>query len=124
MQGRVTEVHPDERYVTLAPHQQGQPERLDYDYLLIATGPKLNFAATPGLGHTEGHTVSICTLDHAIEARDSYLEQVQRLEKGERLRFVVGTGHPGATCQGAALEYISNIHKDLVRRRVRDRAEV
>lgn len=124
VQGRVTEVHPDERYVTVAPHQQGQPERLDYDYLLIATGPKLNFAATPGLGPAEGNTVSICTLDHAIEARDSYLEQVQRLEKGERLRFVVGTGHPGATCQGAALEYISNIHKDLVRRRLRDRAEL
>ncbi|WP_129676670.1 NAD(P)/FAD-dependent oxidoreductase [Candidatus Chloroploca sp. Khr17] len=124
VQGRVTEVHPDEQYVTVAPHHQGQPERLDYDYLLIATGPKLNFAATPGLGPAEGNTVSICTLDHAIEARDSYLEHVKRLEKGERLRFVVGTGHPGATCQGAALEYISNIHKDLVRRRVRNRAEL
>ncbi|NCC33870.1 MAG: NAD(P)/FAD-dependent oxidoreductase, partial [Chloroflexia bacterium] len=124
VQGRVTEVHPDERYVTVAPHQQVQPERLDYDYLLIATGPKLNFAATPGLGPAEGNTVSICTLDHAIEARDSYLEHVKRLEKGERLRFVVGTGHPGATCQGAALEYISNIHKDLVRRRLRNRADL
>ena len=31
---------------------------------------------------------------------------------------------PGATCQGAAFEYISNIHKDLVRRNLRDRAEL
>lgn len=124
VQGRVTEVHPDERYVLVERHDRGGPERLAYDYLLIATGPKLNFAATPGLGPAAGNTVSICTLDHAVAARDAYLERVRRLEGGERLRFVVGTGHPGATCQGAALEYISNIHKDLVRRRLRDRAEL
>lgn len=124
VQGSVTEVHPDERYVLVDRHDRGGPERLPYDYLLIATGPKLNFAATPGLGPAEGNTVSICTLDHAVAARDRYLERVRRLEQGERLRFVVGTGHPGATSQGAALEYISNIHKDLVKRRLRDRAEL
>jgi sulfide:quinone oxidoreductase len=124
IQGSVTTVHPDERYVLVERRDRSAPERLDYDYLLIATGPKLNFAATPGLGPSAGNTVSICTLDHAIAARDVYLERVRRLERGERLRFVVGTGHPGATCQGAALEYISNIHKDLVKRRLRDRAEL
>jgi sulfide:quinone oxidoreductase len=122
--GSVTEVHPDENYVTLNRHKQGGSERLDYDYLLIATGPKLNFAATPGLGPSAGHSTSICTLDHAIEARNRYLEHVRRLEKGERQRFVIGTGHPGATCQGAALEYIANIHKDLVARKLRDRADL
>ncbi len=122
--GRVTEVHPDENFV-LAEREGGTGTvRLSYDYLLIATGPKLNFAATPGLGPAEGNTYSICTLEHALEARDAYLEHVRRLEKGERQTFVIGTGHPGATCQGAALEYISNIHKDLVRRRLRDRAEL
>lgn len=124
IQGSVTAVHPDDRYVLVSRHDRGGPERLDYDYLLIATGPKLNFAATPGLGPGVGNTVSICTLDHAVAARDVYLERVQRLQRGERLRFVVGTGHPGATCQGAALEYITNIHKDLVKRRLRDRAEL
>ncbi|NTU80079.1 MAG: FAD-dependent oxidoreductase [Chloroflexales bacterium] len=124
VQGKVTEVHPNERYVVVDRHDRGAPERVAYDYLLIATGPKLNFAATPGLGPEAGNTVSICTLDHAVAARDAYLERVRRLEKGERLRFVVGTGHPGATCQGAALEYISNLHKDLVKRRLRDRAEL
>ncbi len=122
--GRMTEVHPDERYVLVSPASGGRPLRLDYDYLLIATGPKLNFAATPGLGPEKGHTVSICTLDHAVAARDTYLEQVRRLERGERLTFVVGAGHPEATCQGAALEYISNIHRDLARRRLRHRAEL
>ena len=46
------------------------------------------------------------------------------MQKGERRRFVIGTGHPGATCQGAAFEYITNVHKDLVRRGVRDRADL
>lgn len=124
IQGAVTEVHPDDRYVLVSRQDRGDPERLDYDYLLIATGPKLNFAATPGLGPQAGHTTSICTLDHAIEARDSYLEHVRRMEKGERVRMVIGTGHPGATCQGAALEYISNIHKDLVKRRLRSKADL
>jgi sulfide:quinone oxidoreductase len=124
VQGSVTEVHPDDRYVLVSRPDRSDLQRLDYDYLLIATGPKLNFAATPGLGPQAGHTTSICTLDHAIEARDSYLEQVRRMEKGERVRMVIGTGHPGATCQGAALEYISNIHKDLVKRRLRSKADL
>ena len=59
-----------------------------------------------------------------MQARDRYLEEVARMEKGERRRFVIGTGHPGATCQGAAFEYITNVHKDLVRRGVRDRADL
>lgn len=122
--GRVTEVHPDENYVLLNHEGGTQGARLDYDYLVIATGPKLNFAATPGLGPAIGHTYSICTLDHALEARDAYLEHVRRMEQGERQRLVIGTGHATATCQGAALEYISNIHKDLVKRKLRDRADL
>ena len=32
------------------PAHDGEHEQLAYDYLIVATGPKLNFAATPGLG--------------------------------------------------------------------------
>jgi len=46
------------------------------------------------------------------------------MEKGEKVKIVVGMGHPGATCQGAAVEYISNIHNDLVRRGLRDKANL
>jgi sulfide:quinone oxidoreductase len=122
--GSARTVYPDDQYVEVETDKGSAPLRVDYDYLLVATGPKLNFAATPGLGPHAGNTVSICTLDHAIHARDTYLEQVERMRKGERLRMVVGTGHSGATCQGAALEYISNIHKDLVKKKVRDKADL
>ena len=123
--GAATEIHPDERYVVVEP-ADGSPAdaRVDYDYLIVATGPRLDFAGTPGLGPDRGHTESICTGPHAEHARDRYLAEVERLRQGERRRFVVGTGHPGATCQGAAFEYLTNIHKDLVRRGVRDNADL
>lgn len=122
--GTATSVHPDERYVMVTPANGGKPVRVDYDYLLIATGPHLDFAATPGLGPERGATYSICTVEHAVQARDRYLESVARMERGERQRIVVGVGHGMATCEGAAFEYIANIHKDLVRRGVRDKAEL
>lgn len=124
LHGAATEVHPDEQYVVAAPDGGGDPVRVDYDYLIIATGPKLDFAATPGLGPSEGLTYSICTRDHAIAARNAYRQTIAGLKKGEKLKMVIGTGHPSATCQGAAFEYITNIHKDLVRRKLRDRVEL
>jgi sulfide:quinone oxidoreductase len=119
--GRATQVRVDERAVVV--ERDGGGEALvDYDYLVVATGPKLDFEGTPGLGPEAGYSQSICTGPHAVQTRDAYLQEVARMQKGERRRFVIGTGHPGATCQGAAFEYITNVHKDLVRRGVRDRA--
>jgi sulfide:quinone oxidoreductase len=120
------EVHPDEgdQYVIAEKNGTKERVRLEYDYLVVATGPKLNFAATPGLGPEAGCTQSICSLPHAIKARDTYLELVEKMKRGEKQRIVVGTGHPGATCQGAAFEYLENIHKDLVKRGLRNQADL
>ena len=46
------------------------------------------------------------------------------MKKGEKVKIVIGTGHPGATCQGAAFEYIVNVHKDLVKKGLRDKADI
>jgi len=89
-----------------------------------ATGPRLNFDATPGLGPEKGHTYSICTPPHAVRTAEAYLRLAERLEKGDRVRIVIGTGHGACTCQGAAFEYISLVHNDLVDRGVRDRVEL
>ncbi len=124
LHGKLIEVHPDENYAVAERKEDGQLQRLDYDYLLIATGAKLDFEATPGLGPEKGNTYSICTMGHAIQAKDAYLEAVERMKRREKQVIVVGTGHPRATCQGAAFEYITNIHKDLVKRGLRDRAEL
>lgn len=121
--GRVTEIHADDQFVIAEKDGTKEGQKLEYDYLVIATGPKLNFDGTKGLG-PKGHTYSICTLDHAVASRDKYQEITDRLKRGEKQRIVIGTGHPGATCQGAAFEYITNIHKDLLNKGLRDKAEL
>ncbi len=45
------------------------------------------------------------------------------MKKGETVKIVIGTGHP-ATCQGAAFEYIVNVHKDLVKKGLRNKADI
>ncbi|MBK3331863.1 FAD-dependent oxidoreductase [Persephonella atlantica] len=121
--GAATEVHPDEQYVVVE-KPDGSTQQVSYDYLLMATGPYLNFEGTPGLGPDKGFTHSICTPPHATKAASAYLELVSRMEKGDKVKIVIGTGHGAATCQGAAFEYISNVHNDLVDRGLRDRAEI
>ncbi len=121
--GTVTEVHPDDQYV-VAQLPNGEIQNVSYDYVIIATGPYLNFAATEGLGPENGYTHSICTPPHATQSSAAYLDLVSRMEKGEKVKIIVGTGHGLCTCQGAAFEYICNIHNDLVDRGLRDKAEL
>ncbi|HVB85743.1 MAG TPA: NAD(P)/FAD-dependent oxidoreductase, partial [Candidatus Dormibacteraeota bacterium] len=101
----------------------GERERIKYDYLINATGPKLNFGATEGLGPA-GHSYSVCTANHARETADAFLRNVEEMKRGARKRFVVGTGHGTCTCEGAAFEYVVNLEFELRARGVRERAEV
>ena len=64
-------MHPDKNQVEL---DNGQ--NVDYDFLVIATGPKLAFDEVEGLG-PRGHTQSICHVDHAIEAEKAWQEFVK-----------------------------------------------
>jgi len=106
------------------PGRTGEHELLRYDYLINATGPKLNFAATPGLGPDGGNSVSVCTAAHAVEAADRLEHVMQKLEQGQRQTLVIGVGHGTCTCEGAAFEYAFNVEHQLRTRGVRDRAEV
>lgn len=123
IQAWAREIHPDEQYV-LTETNEGEKIKVEYDYIINSTGPHLNFEGTEGLGPDNGTTHSICNIHHAKLARDAYLKEVARMEKGEESKILVGTGHGQATCQGAALEYITNIHNDLVKRGLRDKAKI
>ncbi len=104
----------------------GTSEELTYDYLINATGPKLNFAATPGLGDANGlgeHTVSVCTADHAIHAAHE-LAKIFEKAKTKRQKVLVGTGHGMCTCQGAAFEYIFNIEHEANKAGIRDNIDI
>jgi sulfide:quinone oxidoreductase len=104
--------------------REGEHQRLRYDYLINATGPQLNFAATPGLGPDDGHTVSVCTPAHAEHAAHELAHVIERLKKGERQTLVVGVGHGTCTCEGAAFEYAFNVEHELRQAGVRELAEV
>jgi sulfide:quinone oxidoreductase len=131
VQARAVALHPEggaddaRPYVVVESTAGAEPSRSEirYDYLINATGPKLNFGATPGLGPT-GHSLSVCTPDHAAAAAQALAEAVERMRRGERQRFLVGTGHGGCTCQGAAFEYIVNLEFELRARGVRDKADI
>lgn len=88
--------------------------RLAYDYLVITTGPKLSFDEVPGAG-PEGHTSSICTVDHAEKTWAQYQA------------FLKDPGHaiigamPGASCFGPAYEFAFIFNRDLRRRRIRNK---
>ncbi len=106
------------------PSKAGVQESITYDYLINATGPKLNFGATEGLGPDHGHTVSVCTASHALEANAKLQVVIDALRAGEQRTLVIGTGHGMCTCQGAAFEYIYNVDHVLREAGVRDKARI
>lgn len=131
-QAKVVSIHPDgdktsdKGFVTIehtGETNKHQTESVEYDFLVNATGPKLNFEATEGLGPGK-NSLSVCTYNHASETWDKLQDCFGRMEKGEKLKFLIGTGHPTATCQGAAFEYILNVDYEIKKRKLEDKAEV
>ncbi len=110
--------------VHTSPDRDGEEQRLRYDYLVNATGPQLRFGMTEGLGPDEGHTVSVCTADHAVHAADALRASIDRMRAGERQTLVVGMGHGTCTCEGAAFEYVFNVDHELREAGVRDLARL
>jgi len=90
-------------------------ETVDYDYLVLATGPKLNFDAIEGLGPEGGYTQSVCTIDHADKAFEAYQKFVDNPGPA-----IVGAVQ-GASCFGPAYEYAAILHRDLAKRKIRDK---
>jgi len=103
-------VHPAENRVEL-----GDGSSLNYDYLVIATGPKLAFDEVPGLGPLSGHTQSICHVQHAVRAKQCWQSFVSAPGP-----VVVGVVQ-GASCYGPAYEFAMIMDTDLRRRRLRDK---
>ncbi|MFA7320478.1 MAG: FAD/NAD(P)-binding oxidoreductase [Dokdonella sp.] len=88
---------------------------LDYDFLVITTGPCLAFDEIPGLGPTTGFTQSVCTGAHAESAWQAYQEFLKNPGP-----IVVGAVQ-GASCYGPAYEFAMILDADLRKRKLRDR---
>ncbi|MCC2613037.1 NAD(P)/FAD-dependent oxidoreductase [Neorhizobium petrolearium] len=87
---------------------------VDYDYLVIATGPDLAFDEVPGLG-PHGYTQSICHTDHAVAAKAAFDKLVKAPGP-----IVIGAAQ-GASCYGPAYEFAFILDTALRNARVRDR---
>jgi len=90
---------------------------LDYDFLVIATGPALAFDEIEGLGPA-ANSISICHVDHAAQAAGRWDEFCK--SPGP---MVVGAVQ-GASCFGPAYEFALLANADLRRRKIRDRVPI
>lgn len=97
-------------------------QKVAYDYLVIATGPKLAFDEVPGAGPVKsgggGFTHSICHIDHALDFNADYQEFLKNPGP-----IVVGA-MPGASCFGPAYEFAMILDTDLRRRKLRNKVPI
>ncbi|GJQ62837.1 MAG: sulfide:quinone reductase [Melioribacteraceae bacterium] len=132
IQAKAVSIHPEGNQTNPKPFvkiemtekgKEGEEDIVEYDFLLNATGPKLKFEATEGLG-PDKNSLSVCTYSHAEETAKKLDELIAQMEKGEEKTLLIGTGHGTCTCQGAAFEYIFNVEHQLRQKKVRDMARI
>ena len=87
---------------------------VEFDYLVIATGPLLAFEEVEGSG-PDGYTQSICTINHAEQTWQKYQQLLE--EPGQ---IVIGA-MPFASCFGPAYEFAFIVDADLRKRKIRNR---
>ncbi len=108
----VTKIDAPDNRLTL-----GDGRTLDYDFLVITTGPKLSFDEVPGAGPAShgggGHTHSVCSVDHA----EAFWREYQEFLKDPG-PIVIGA-MPGASCFGPAYEFAFIVDADLRKRKLR-----
>ncbi len=100
-------LHPEENRVELK-----DGSSVEYDYIVIATGPELAFDEIEGFG-PEGLTQSVCTIEHAEKSAEAWEEFCK--DPGP---IVVGAAQ-GASCFGPAYEFAMIMDTDLRRRKIR-----
>jgi len=103
-------LHPEKNSIELT-----DGKSVEYDFLIIATGPRLAFEQIEGLGPHKGHTHSVCHVDHAVEAGKAWTEF-----KKSPGPIVVGAVQE-ASCFGPGYEHAFIMHRDLVKDKIRDK---
>jgi len=116
----VERLEPSDNRLYVRDMGEGAPEdlqQIDYDYLVVATGPRLAFDQVKGLGPAF-YTESICNGEHAEKAAekwDAFCDKVAREKKGA---IVVGAA-PGASCFGPAYEHAMIMDNELRKKKLR-----
>jgi len=105
-------VHPEKNQVELT-----DGRFIDYDYLMITTGPRLAFEEVEGLG-PDHNTHSICTTEHAVEAGKDWESFVK--DPGP----IICGAAPMASCFGPAYEFAFIMDTDLRKRKIRNKVPI
>ncbi len=109
VEDRATRVDPNAREVSTA-----KGDKIPYDYLVVASGVSLDLLTVPGMEHVEG----IVTPEMALKCRSAFERLVR--DPGP---VVVGATQ-GASCMGAAYEFLFNLEKELRLRGVRKKVPI
>jgi len=109
IQGRVAKINADDNNLDI-----DGGETVEYDYLVITTGPRLAFEEVEGAG-PDGFTSSICTSEHATTAYDSYKELLKNPGHA-----IIGA-MPLASCFGPAYEFAMILDTALCKEKMRDK---
>jgi len=104
-------IHADEHRVSAGDRDYA------YDYLVIATGYKNNFDVAPGLG-PGGNAVTITSLEDAIKAGERWRAFLN--QPGD---VVVGATQ-GASCFGAAYEFLFNAAYHIKKNKLKSRVKL
>ncbi len=105
---RADKIDPHAKQITLL-----DGDTVDYDYLVVTTGPRLAFEEIEGAGPVNGYTHSICTVDHAATAYEAYKKFLD--DPGP---VVIGA-LPFVSCFGPAYEFAFIMDADLRKRKIR-----
>jgi sulfide:quinone oxidoreductase len=95
-----------------------QERILNYDYVVIATGPELALDALPGLGPEGGYTQSVCNPHHAVLAHKAWEKFLQ--DPGP----IVVSAAPEASCFGPAYEFALLANYALRKKGLRDQVPI
>ncbi|HLF63808.1 MAG TPA: FAD-dependent oxidoreductase [Saprospiraceae bacterium] len=91
---------------------------ISYDYLVAATGVKMNFDVVDGLRPEDNKIQNIVIPRLALKTKEAFDTLVK--DPGP---VIVGATQ-GASCMGAAYEYLFNMDKELRRSKVRDKVKL
>lgn len=107
---------PQRQVVEIAePAEPAAKREIVYDYLLIGTGPHVDFSVLPGLGAHGGYTQSLCTAEHAVAAGQAW--QCFLRNPG---RVIIGATQ-NSSCIAAAYELVCNLEYAFGKAGMRER---
>ncbi|SFS52061.1 NAD(P)/FAD-dependent oxidoreductase [Halostagnicola kamekurae] len=103
IQDEVTGIDTDDRLVSLA-----EGEEVEYDYLMVGLGSQTAYYGIPGL---EDHSLTLKSLDDALEIHESIKTASEEATRGEPAQIVVGgAGLSGIQTAGEIAEF-RDIHR-------------